>query len=206
MKIYKDFEQWTEDWFNIRKLKMTGSNANTISVAGKWLDTYILDLISEYYSSWEKEIYTNEHIERGKELECTARQLYELETWNTIEQVAFIEYSEFIWVSPDWLVWDDWLIEIKCKGDKAHFKLLINWIWNIEKEYIAQIQMQMFVTNRVWCDFISFNPNYKKSLIIHRITQDLEFIEKLKKGLLIWQEKIKKICDIYENILKLNNK
>lgn len=201
MKIHNDIIQWTEEWFNIRKFKMTASNAKTISVAWKWLDTYINKLVATSYSKWQANNYTNEHMQRWNELEEFARQIYELETWNKVEEVWFIEYSEYIGCSPDWLVWEDWWVEIKCLMDEKHFWHII-WTEELDGWHIAQIQMCLWITWRKWWDYIIYNPNYEKSLIIHRILLDEDFILKLKKWLLIWEAKIKSIIKQYEE----NNK
>ena len=190
MKIH-NFEQRTEDWYNIRKGKMTASNAETIIANGKGLETYIYNLMAEYYSSAEKENYINADMQRGIDLEPEARLEFEFYTGLDVQEVGFVEYNEFIGVSPDGLIGDDGLIEIKCPNDSIYFKLLLND--NIKPEYIAQMQMQMYITDRQYCYFVSYNPNFEKSLYIKKITRDEEMIEKLKKGLDKGTELIKEI-------------
>ena len=190
MKIH-NFEQRTEDWYNIRKGKMTASNADTIIANGKGLETYIYNLMAEYYSSAEKENYINADMQRGIDLEPEARLEFEFYTNLDVQEVGFIEYNEFIGVSPDGLIGDDGLIEIKCPNDSVYFKLLLSD--NIKPEYIAQMQMQMYVTDRQYCYFVSYNPNFEKSLYIKKINRDEEMIEKLKKGLDKGTELIKEI-------------
>lgn len=190
MKIH-NFEQRTEDWYNIRKGKMTASNADTIIANGKGLETYIYNLMAEYYSSAEKENYINADMQRGIDLEPEARLEFEFYTNLDVQDVGFIEYNEFIGVSPDGLIGDDGLIEIKCPNDSVYFKLLLSD--NIKPEYIAQMQMQLYVTDRQYCYFVSYNPNFEKSLYIKKITRDEEMIEKLKKGLDKGTELIKEI-------------
>ena len=190
MKIY-NFEQRTEDWYNIRKGKMTASNAETIIANGKGLETYIYNLMAEYYSSAEKENYINADMQRGIDLEPEARLEFEFYTDLDVQEVGFIEHNEFIGVSPDGLIGDDGLIEIKCPNDSIYFKLLLSN--NIKPEYIAQMQMQMYVTDRQYCYFVSYNPNFEKSLYIKKINRDEEMIEKLKKGLERGTQLIKEI-------------
>lgn len=190
MKIH-NFEQRTEDWYNIRKGKMTASNADIIIANGKGLETYIYNLMAEYYSSAEKENYINADMQRGIDLEPEARLEFEFYTDLDVQEVGFIEYNEFIGVSPDGLIGDDGLIEIKCPNDSVYFKLLLSD--NIKPEYIAQMQMQLYVTDRQYCYFVSYNPNFEKSLYIKKITRDEEMIEKLKKGLDKGTELIKEI-------------
>lgn len=197
MKIY-NFEQRTEDWYNIRKGKMTASNAETIIANGKGLETYIYNLMAEYYSSAEKENYINADMQRGIDLEPEARLEFEFYTDLDVQEVGFIEYNDFIGVSPDGLVGDDGLIEIKCPNDSIYFKLLLSN--NIKPEYIAQMQMQMYVTDRQYCYFVSYNPNFEKSLYIKKINRDEEMIEKLKKGLERGTQLIKEIKENFRKV------
>ena len=197
MKIY-NFEQRTEDWYNIRKGKMTASNAETIIANGKGLETYIYNLMAEYYSSAEKENYINADMQRGIDLEPEARLEFEFYTDLDVQEVGFIEYNDFIGVSPDGLIGDDGLIEIKCPNDSIYFKLLLSN--NIKPEYIAQMQMQMYVTDRQYCYFVSYNPNFEKSLYIKKISRDEEMIEKLKKGLERGTQLIKEIKENFRKV------
>lgn len=192
MKIY-NCEQLSEEWFKCRRGKLTASNAQAIGNNGKGLETYIMYVMSEYYSSGEKEHYTNKDIERGIELEEFARDMYELETGNKVEQVGFIEHNEFAGCSPDGLISDDGGIEIKALKDINHFKIIINGEKEIESKHIWQIQMSLFITGRKWWDFISYNPNYKKSLLIFRITPDETKFKKLKEGLKTGEQRIKEL-------------
>ena len=197
MKIH-NFEQRTEDWYNIRKGKMTASNAETIIANGKGLETYIYNLMAEYYSSAEKENYINADMQRGIDLEPEARLEFEFYTNLDVQEVGFIEHNEFIGVSPDGLIGDDGLIEIKCPNDSIYFKLLLSN--NIKPEYIAQMQMQMYVTDRQYCYFVSYNPNFEKSLYIKKINRDEEMIEKLKKGLERGTQLIKEIKENFRKV------
>jgi putative phage-type endonuclease len=189
MKIH-NLPQQSKEWFEIRVGKMTSSHTQAIANQGKGLDTYITELMAEYYSSGEKEQFSNKHTDRGNELEPLAREMYELETGNKVEQVGFCEYNEFSGVSPDGFVNVDGLIEIKAIDDVGYFKYLLNGDKEIDSKYIWQVQMQLMVTNRQWCDFVAYNPNYKKSLFIHRIYPDLEKFKEIKKGLEIGKQKI----------------
>lgn len=191
MKII-NCEQGTPEWFKARDEKMTASHATAIGNSGKGLDTYIKKMMSEHYSSKEKEQYTNKDLERGNELEPLARQVYELETGNTVEQVGFIEYSKYVGCSPDGLI-DDGGIEIKCPDDSEYFEYLLEGADAIPSGYIWQMQMCMLITGKRFWDFIAYNPNFKKSICIFRIYPDLEKFEKLKKGFEVGETLIKVI-------------
>jgi putative phage-type endonuclease len=194
MKIY-NIQQGTQEWFDIRKLKMTGSKAQAIGNNSKGLETYIYELVADYYSSQEKEQYTNEDLERGNELEEQARGVYELETGNKTEQVGFIELDEFTGVSPDGLVGKDGGLEIKCLNDKRYFKELMSD--KRTTDYDWQIQMCLYVTGRKWWDLVIYNPNFKQNIIIYRIESDEEKQEQLKVGLETGKQIIKDLINKY---------
>ena len=182
MKIH-NIEQGTPEWLELRKGKMTASHAQAIGNNGKGLETYVLEMMAETYSSAEKEQFTNEHMERGNELEPQARGMYELKNDCTVEEVGFVEYNEYAGMSPDGLVGDDGLIEIKCMSNKNHFNVILNGLKIVSSSYIWQIQMQLLIAERKWCDLICYNPNFEKDLILFRIEPDKEKQEKLLKGI-----------------------
>ena len=202
MKIHNTIEQGTEEWFNIRKEKMTASNASAIGNNGKGLDTYINNLMAETYSSAIKESYTNEDMERGNELEALARTVYEMETGDEVEEVGFIELDDFTGCSPDGLIGEDGGLEIKCLKDEKYFKVLLEGIETVLSDYIWQIQMCLYVSDRKWWDLALYNPNYKKSILILKVYPDKKYIDKLIIGLETGKEKIKIIKEKYNKLIK----
>ena len=197
MKIH-NFEQRTPEWIEIKRGKMSASNAETIIANGKGLETYIYNLMAEYYSSAEKENYINADMQRGIDLEPEAKIEFQFYTGLDIKEVGCVELNEYILASPDGLIGDDGLIEIKCPNDSIYFKLLLSN--NIKPEYIAQMQMQMYVTDRQYCYFVSYNPNFEKSLYIKKINRDEEMIDKLKKGLERGTQLIKEIKENFRKV------
>jgi len=192
MKVH-NCEQQSPEWFEIRKGKMTASHAQAIGNCGKGLGTYIIDLMSSYYSSGENDNYTNKHMERGNELEPIARDMYELETGNTVVEVGFVEIDEYTGYSPDGLVEKEGGNEYKSEDDKAHFEMILNGEKAINSKYIWQVQMCLFLSKRKWWDLSFYNPNFECSLITFRIYPDKEKFEKLKEGLKKGKEMIKEI-------------
>ena len=184
-------EQLSEEWFNSRVGHMTGSHAQAIANCGKGLDTYIRKTMSEVYSSGERENFSNKHTDRGNELEPIARNIYELETGNDVKQVGFIKHNNYVMCSPDGLIDDDGGIEIKCIDDFGYFNLLLDE--KIDTKYIWQIQMNLLISKRKWWDFVVYNPNFKKSIIIQRILPDKEKFAKLEQGLIEGEKQIKSI-------------
>jgi exodeoxyribonuclease (lambda-induced) len=188
---YHNVEQKSPEWFELRlKYPLTASKADAIGTGGKGLETLCWETMAQKYSSQEKERYSNEHLERGVELEPQAISLYELKTDNKVESIGFVtndNVSKVGGASPDGLVNDDGLIEVKCFDDTKHFKATIDFKktgkFDVEKMYLWQMQMQMLFTERKWCDFVAYNPNYSTSLLIQRVSPDLEMQNLIKDGL-----------------------
>lgn len=184
-------EQQSPEWFELRKkYPLTASHAQAVGNNGKGLETLCFEVLSEKYSAGNKESFTNEHLERGNELEVQARELYQLETGRTVKKVGFVTDEEISTVggaSPDGLVDDDGLLEIKCFADTKHFKAIVdfkkNGTFDIESKYLWQMQQQLLFTGRKFVDFVAYNPNYKQSLLIQRVKVDKEMQKKIKEGL-----------------------
>lgn len=189
--IIHNVEQKSPEWFAVRKGKMTASNATAIGNCGKGLITYIVSMMAEYFSSGEKEQFTSKDTERGNELEPIARNIYEFENNVTVDEVGFIEHNEFVGASPDGLVGEDGGTEIKCVNDLNYFRYLLNGSDEIDTSYIWQIQMNLLITGRKWWDLIIYNPNFKKSMCVFRITPDPVKFEALERGFAMGEEQIK---------------
>ena len=199
MLIYKELEQGTEEWFEVRKLKGTASHATAIRARGKGLQTYARDLVYEYVSNKKKIHYTNEHTERGNELEPQARSVYEMVTGHEVEQVGFIQHNEFIGCSPDGLIGEDGDLEIKCPSDEIYYDYLITEDFKAPSDYYNQAQMRLLIEERKWCDLFFYNPNFKKGFIKIRIEPDEVAFKELQEGFTMLEQEIKKLLEIYNN-------
>ncbi len=190
--------QGSEEWRAIRKGKMTASHAQEIANNGKGLDTYIIKLMAEYFSSGEYEGFKNSHMERGTELEPVARSMYELETGEVVEEVGFIEYNEYAGCSPDGLIGENAIAEIKCHDDVSHFKMIVGGAKEIDTKYLWQIQMNLMITGRKHGVYIAYNPNFEQSLLVFRIPADPEAFKKLEEGIAAGESKIKQFLLMFK--------
>lgn len=194
-------EQGSDEWFELRKTyPLTASKAQAIGSQGKGLDTLCWEKLAEKYSTAVEEKYTNKDLQRGVELEPLAREMYELETGNTVTEVGFItdeSISKVGGASPDGLVNDDGLFETKAFANTKHFQAIIesnkSGTFKIESQYIWQMQQQMLFTGRKWCDFVAYNPNYEQSLLIQRVCADPVAQQKIITGLKIGEKVIREI-------------
>ena len=122
----------------------------------------------------------------GHEVEQFARDAYELETGNVVQQVGFIEHQAFPFAgaSPDGLIDNDGGLELKCPRDsRIH---LDRFLSGVPAEYIPQIQGCMWVTGRQWWHFASYDPRMPEShrLLIIKVPRDDAVIAKIQAAVL----------------------
>jgi len=202
MQIIKDIEQGSPEWHKLRMGVATASNFSKIVTStgaiSKSIDDYALKLAAEYFLIEPEETYKSAAMERGTELEPDARQAYEEYLLSPVEQATFIksDCGNFGY-SPDGLVSEDGLIELKARNDEIHFGLLLGD--SVDSGTIWQMNMGMLVSGRKWCDFGSYNPNFKQSLFIKRFYPDLVKFESLLRGFEIGEIAIRKLLE-NENI------
>lgn len=176
-----DVEQGSEDWLALRLGKFTASEGHTIATNKVGLDTLCFKKAAEVKTGKAKESYTNFDMDRGVELEEMARNSYEIETGIVVKRLGFVELSEWVGCSPDGTIDTDGLQEIKCKDDANFAKFAYSR--EIDKDHYGQMQMQMYIMDRKWCDYVVFNPNFDNNIIIERVKRDEEYIEKIRIGL-----------------------
>lgn len=193
--------QGTFEWHELRLGRFTATDADTIKTAGKGLSTLAYEIAAFKITKTLPDILITPAMERGKMLEPQARQAYAEATGQEVKEVGFCELDEFVGCSPDGLVGDKGLLEIKCKTDSHHlFAVANDWI---DPKHMWQMQYQMLVTDREWCDYVLYNPNFKpNSLYIKTVKRDEDKIAQLNEGLEIGcklvQEALDKFNHVYE--------
>lgn len=172
-------EQRTEAWFSERLGKATASRiadivAKTKTGWGASRGNYASQLIIERLTGTRAESYSNAAMQWGTETEPQARAAYEFQTGLAVKEVGFIHHPsiEMSGASPDGLVGEDGLVEIKCPNSATHIETLLGA--GIDKKYLLQMQWQMACTGRKWCDFVSFDPRMPVELQIkiERVNRD----------------------------------
>ena len=200
--IIHNCQQRSEEWSKLRCGRFTGSDFATFMGKGETRRKALWEkAVERITGKSEKKPIINEHIQRGVELEDTARTYYEMETGNTVVQVGFIEMNEYAGSSPDGLVGDDGIIEIKCPSSAVFLRHFI--YDDIEKQYYIQIQFNLMVSGRKWCDFIRYNENF--DLYIKRVYVDEECQKEIREALKDCIEEIKEIIKSYKERGKNDN-
>lgn len=137
--------------------------------------------------------YTSKEMQWGIDNEPFAIVRYEVERFQEVQTKSRVYHPEYDFISgePDGLVGDDGIIEIKCPNSTNHLKNLQN---GFQKDYYKyQIQGYLWLLDRQWCDFISFDPRYPRELqiSIHHVERDQSIIDLLEvRCLQFWNEMV----------------
>jgi len=205
MKIITTMEQGSDEWLAIRLGKVTASKMSDVLSKGrgtapsKTAETYMMELLAERLTGESKPFFENDAMRWGTETEPQARFMYELKSGNKVEEVAFIERDEFTGVSPDGLIGDDGMIEIKCPTTITQIKRALSYDYS--KDYYAQIQMQLWVAQRQWCDFLSFDPrlDVDAGYLLQRVERDEKFIKNMEEKTTAF---IERMNELYKQLIK----
>ncbi|EBV7176658.1 YqaJ viral recombinase family protein [Salmonella enterica subsp. enterica serovar Thompson] len=163
-------EQRSPEWFAARCGKVTASRlydvmARTKSGYAASRQNYMAELICQRLTGKQEEGFTNAAMMRGTELEPVAREMYALNEFDAvISEVRLIDHPTITGfaASPDGLVNDDGLIEIKCPNTWTHLQTLKTGA--PKRQYLLQMHAQMMCTGRKWCDFVSFDDRLPPEL------------------------------------------
>lgn len=190
MQIIRDIEQGSDEWREIRFGWITASRFKDVMAEGKGLTraAYMRQLAAETLTGERIETFTNQAMEWGTETEPQARAMYELDSGVEVEQVAFIQHSELkAGCSPDGLVGESGLVEFKCPLTTTQIETYLKG--DMPTCHKSQVQGQMWVSEREWTDFVSFDPriNGKSSYFCKRVYRDEEYIKKLAECVKLFQ-------------------
>ena len=180
-------EQGSKEWHLSRLGKVTASRIADVLSKGKSGESasrknYRTELVVQRLTGVPGESFTNAAMEWGTATEPLARIAYESEMGIFVNQVAFIDHPSIsnFGCSPDGLIADDGLLEIKCGNTTTH----IDWLLSEKapSRYIPQMQCQMACTGRKWVDFCSFDPRLPKDLqlFVVRLNRDVEYIKAME--------------------------
>ena len=202
MNIIESCEQGSEAWLLMRLRKVTASRVKDVLTKGrgnspsKTAESYMMELIAEALTGQSKPFFENDAMKWGTETEPQARAMYEVNNgFVSVKEVAFVEYNEFIGISPDGLVGDDGLLEIKCPNTTTQIKRALSDDYSAD--YKAQIQMQLWVTERKWCDFLSFDPRLDcaAGYLQQRVYRDEDYIEEMKVKVYAFVERMNELIE-----------
>jgi len=180
-------KQQTPEWFAARLGKATGSRISDIvsktkTGYGSSREDYLFQLVVERLTGVNTVSYSSPAMQWGVEQEEYARSAYEAHMGVLVDQVGSIDHPRIAMssASPDGLIGDDGMVEIKCPMTKNHLNMFLGQ--SIAKSYMDQMMWQMAVTGRKWVDYVSFDPRCPAGLqlFIQTIERDNEYIAALE--------------------------
>lgn len=181
-----------QDWMLARCGKFTASRAADLMAKTKTgpsasRGNLMALLAIERLTGQPVETYQNDAMRRGNELEGEARDAYSFATGQAVQEVGYVEapYLPNTGCSPDGLVGENGLVEIKCPASMAkHLDALRTG--SHAQEYRWQLQHQMLVTGRVWVDAVSYDPRFPSHLQLatRRVVRDEDAIKELQAEIL----------------------
>lgn len=162
-------EQGSIDWHMERLGHVTASRLADVMATIKSGESasrrnYRAELVAQRLTGNIEHGFTNAAMQWGTDKEPLARAEYEVRKGVFVDQVGFIKHPTIEWsgASPDGLVGDDGLIEIKCPNTATHIDTLLSQ--KIPSQYEKQMLWQIACTGRAWCDFVSFDPRMPSDL------------------------------------------
>lgn len=203
--------QGTDEWLLERCGKVTASRiadmmATTRSGYATSRDNYKAQLIAERLTGCIAEGFKSAAMIYGTETEPEARRAYEFFVDRDVQQIGFAPHPqiEMSGASPDGLVGDDGLLELKCPNTATHLETLITG--RIPDKYHKQMQFQLACTGRAWCDFASYDnrmPERMRLFVkrVHRNADDIAEIEEAVRGFLAEiDETLARLAEKYDQL------
>lgn len=199
IQIDQPIEQGSDAWFLMRLGKISGSRISDLLQEGRAgkeslvKKKYRNELIRERLTGKRIPSYKTALMSRGIELEPLARSAYEHKFQTMVSQVAFVDHPTIAMAgcSPDGLIEDDGLLEIKCPSPENHLDNYLNDGIQLD-QYYDQVQWQLCVCQRSWCHLISFDPEMPEHLQIYckLITLDEEWKERAESAVIAFNAEI----------------
>jgi putative phage-type endonuclease len=198
--IILNIEQHSEAWHEARLGRITGTRFKSLMM-GESTQGYrdlITNIACEIITGKAEESYVSPIMEHGIETEPEARKEYENIFGIEVKQAGFLmrdeddKYHNWIGISPDGLLPDDGILEIKCPLAKTHLEYIETN--KLPSEYRYQVQGQLFVTGFGFADFMSYVPGMKPFIV--RVYPDAELFSEFEK-------RLNKVISLVEN--KLSN-
>jgi putative phage-type endonuclease len=181
-------EQGSEEWQALRAGKFTASRFSDLMAKLKdgrpaqARENLIWELVVERMTGQKMQSFQSQWMERGILLESDARLAYENEMLVSVDEVPIVIHPtlDYVSCSPDGYVGDTGLLEIKCLTAANHGKALK--FGTHAKEYALQVQGQMWITGRAWCDVVAYHPEFPERfrLAAVRVNRDENTIAELE--------------------------
>lgn len=199
--------QGSPEWFAARAGRVTASRvsdviAKTKSGPSTSRANYAAQLIAERLTGTVAESFTNAAMQWGTDTEPEARSAYQFYANSRVKQIGIVNHPSIAMTSasPDGLVGENGLVEIKCPNTATHIDTLLGG--TVPGKYATQMLWQMACTGRQWCDFVSYDPRLPESmrLFVQRVERDDKRIAELE------EEVVAFLAEVDAKVRALRNK
>ncbi len=197
--IIHTMEQGSDEWFAAKLGKVSTSvfSIATAGGSGKTRQDLLDDLIEERITRKPKVGISTPDMLRGRELEPYARADYEVFNDCKVEQIGFLEYTEYIGSSPDGLIGPKRGLEIKCPRPKTHIKYIKG---KLSKANIYQVQGSLWLFDRDEWDFVSYCPEaVEKPYCCIRFARDIKIIAEIEVKITQFADELKREWESIKN-------
>ena len=196
-----DCEQGSDEWRMARLGKIGASmvadaTARTKTGWGASRANLAARLVAERLTGNLTDSFTNDAMRWGTEKEPEAREFYSFVHGHDVQQVGLVLHPsiDHAVASPDGLIGDDGLVEIKCPNTATHIETLMGG--NYDPRYLKQMQWQMACTGRQWVDWVSYDPRMpdEMRLFVKRVKRDDDVIAELEKRVAEFLAEVDRTC------------
>lgn len=200
-------DQRTAEWFAARLGKATASKISDIMATTKSgpsasRKNYAAQLVAERLTGVPAEAFQSTAMLWGTDTEVEARDAYRIHSLNEVLERGFVDHPTIGWsgASPDGLIGEDGLLELKCPNTATHIETLLGR--SVPSKYIDQMMWQMACTGRAWCDFASFDPRLPEDmqLFVIRLHRDDSTIARLEAEVSAF------LAEVAETVIALRNR
>jgi len=208
IQIHTDLEQGTEEWLAVRRGIVTASvvgqliTAKTLKPAANDYSRALTNLlVAEQITGWTDPVYVSDDMFRGTVDEPVARRAYSQHYKVDVVEVGFMVRDDWdyrLGYSPDGLVGDDGLIEIKSRKAKKQLATIL--ADEVPAENMAQIQAGLLVSGRQWCDYVSYCAGMP--LYVKRVYPDARWHEAIVEAVTIFGETSDEMVSRYNAAVK----
>ena len=208
VKYHNDLEQGSDAWRECRSGLITASEmklliSHTLKLnATDKEKAHVLELAAQRVSGFVEDYYVTDDMTRGNADEIRAKAKYQEVYKTEITDVGFITNDKFgltIGYSPDGLIGDDGCVE--CKSRRQKFQIDTIATYRVPDAHIIQVQTGLMVSERKWCDFVSYSGGWPMTTI--RVYPDQKIQEAIFQAAYKFEKRIKEVIKNYEERIAL---
>lgn len=208
--VHCDFEQGSIEWMNARCGMLTASEFDkiltpTLKIASNAKERlHLWELAAQRISGYVEPQYISDAMLRGHEDEITARELYS-KHYAPAAQCGFVTNDKWgftLGCSPDGLVGDDGMIEVKSRGQKFQVQTIVEYLadGSTPDDFTLQVQGELLVTGRKWCDLISYSGGLP--MVTMRVEPDPAIQDAIVDAAAKFESRINEVVAAWHDALK----